>query len=204
VSGARKAPLPVPRVEVRFSGSGGQGIVLAGLIFSEAAGVYDGREVAMVQSYGPEARGGASKVEVIISDDPIDYPLCAGVDLLLALTQEAADSYSADIKPGACVVVDSELVPHPPTSEAVVLPLTAVARDTLKRVMAANIIALGAISHLTGLVTHHALEKALLARAPGGSSALNRRALNIGVKMARKYLLKKQSETVKEIQAEDM
>lgn len=204
MSTTRKAPLPTPRVEVRFSGSGGQGIVLAGLIFSEAVGIYDGREVAMVQSYGPEARGGATKVEVIISDDPIDYPLCTSVDLSLALTQEAVDSYSADIKPGSWVIVDSELVPHPPTNEAVVLPLTAVARDKLIRVMAANIIALGAISQLTRLVTVHALEKALLARSPRGSAALNRRALNLGVKMARTYVLKMQSQTVKAIQVEDM
>jgi len=189
---------------VRFSGSGGQGVVLAGLIFSEAVGVCDGREVAMVQSYGPEARGGASKVEVIVSDDPIDYPLCTRVDLLLALTQEAADTYSTDIKSDAWVVVDSELVAHPPTSDAVILPFTAVARDRLKKVMAANIVALGAIAELTGLVTHRALEKALLARVPGGTSSLNRRALNMGMRMARDYRLKRQSKIVKEIQVEDM
>jgi len=204
VSGAKRVPLPEPRVEVRFSGSGGQGIVLAGLIFAEAAGVYDRREVAMVQSYGPEARGGASKVEVIISDDPIDYPLCTNVDLLLALTQEAADTYSHDLKPNAWVVADLEWVTHPPTSDTIALPFTKVARDTLEKVMVANIVALGAVSHLTGLVTHRALEKALLARAPGGTSQLNRRALNLGVKIARDYLRKKQARAVKEIQVEDM
>ncbi|MCA1961201.1 MAG: 2-oxoacid:acceptor oxidoreductase family protein, partial [Desulfomonile sp.] len=185
-------------------GSGGQGIVLAGLIFAEAVGVHDRREVAMVQSYGPEARGGASKVEIIVSDDPIDYPLCANVDLLLALTQEAADTYSLDLKPNAWVLVDSELVTHPPTRDAIVLPFSKIARDTLEKVMAANIVALGAVSHLTGLVTHRALEKALLARVPGETSQLNRRALNLGVKAARDYLRKKQSKAVKEIQVEDM
>ncbi len=86
-------PLPTPRVEIRLAGSGGQGLILAGLVLAEAAGVYDGREVAMVQSYGPEARGGASKAEIIISDSPIDYPLCTHVDILLALNQEACDAY---------------------------------------------------------------------------------------------------------------
>ena len=92
-----KTPLPQQIVETRLAGSGGQGLILAGLVLAEAAGVYDGREVTMIQSYGPEARGGASKAEVIISDLPIDYPLCTRVDLLLALTQEAADTHSRGI-----------------------------------------------------------------------------------------------------------
>ena len=89
----KAAPLSAPRVEVRLAGSGGQGLILAGLVLAEAAGLYDGREVSMAQSYGPEARGGASKAEVIISDQVIDFPQCTRVDLLLALTQEAADAY---------------------------------------------------------------------------------------------------------------
>ncbi|MBU1740547.1 MAG: 2-oxoacid:acceptor oxidoreductase family protein, partial [Proteobacteria bacterium] len=79
--------LPGPRIEIILAGSGGQGMILAGLILAEAAGLYDGRQVAMVQNYGPEARGGTSKAEVILSDQTIDYPLCTAVDVLLALTQ---------------------------------------------------------------------------------------------------------------------
>ncbi len=180
-------PLPSPRIEVRLAGSGGQGLILAGLVLAEAAGVFDGREVAMVQSYGPEARGGASKAEIIISDVPIDYPLCAHVDVLLALNQEAADTYCWDLKPGGWVLIDKDLVLHPPSSKAIPLPFTAVARDKLKRIMVANVVALGAISELTGVVTRKALEKSLLTRVPTGTEELNKKALSLGAKLARQY-----------------
>ncbi len=88
------------RYEIRFSGAGGQGLILAGVIMAEAASIYEGIQAVQSQSYGPEARGGASKSEVIISDGPIDYPKATIVDALLALTQEACDKYSHDLKEG--------------------------------------------------------------------------------------------------------
>ena len=196
-------PAPMERMEVRLAGSGGQGLILAGLILAEAAGLYDGQSVAMGQSYGPEARGGASKAEVIISGQPIDYPLASRVDLLLALTQEAADTYSWDLKPGAWIVVDSDLVSHPPTSRAVSLPFTAVARDKLKKPMVANVVALGAVMQLTGVVSKRALEKALLARVPKGTEALNKKALAAGVKLAKDWRDSGQSEPA-EVSAADL
>ncbi len=180
--------LPLSRVEVRLAGSGGQGIILAGLVLAEAAGVYDGHEVTMVQSYGPEARGGTSKAEVIISEDPIDYPLCASVDLLLALNQEACDAFCWDLKPEAWIIVDKDLVVHPPSSRAILLPFSAAARDKLNRIMTANVVALGAIAELTGIVSRRALEKSLLTRVPPGTEALNKRALALGTKLARVHL----------------
>jgi 2-oxoglutarate ferredoxin oxidoreductase subunit gamma len=178
-------PLPQRRVEVRLAGSGGQGLILAGLVLAEAAGVFDGREVAMVQSYGPEARGGTSKAEVIISDEPIDYPLCTQVDLLLVLNQEACDVYSWDLKPSAWIVVDKDLVTHPPSSRAIALPFTAVAAAKLKKTMVANVVALGAIAELTGIVSRRSLERSLLSRAPAGTAELNKKALSLGAKLAR-------------------
>ncbi|MEW6531952.1 MAG: 2-oxoacid:acceptor oxidoreductase family protein [Thermodesulfobacteriota bacterium] len=175
--------LPHPRVELRLAGSGGQGLILAGLILAEAAGVYDGREVAMVQSYGPEARGGASKAEVILSDESIDYPLCTHVDLFLAMNQEASDAYCWDLKPGAWILVDKDLVSHPPSSRAVSLAFTTIAHEKLGKRMVANIVALGAISAMTGLVSKRALEKALLSHVPSGTVDINRRALTLGIKL---------------------
>ncbi len=186
----KAAPAPMARTEVRLAGSGGQGLILAGLILAEACGLYDGREVAMSQSYGPEARGGASRAEVIISDRPIDYPKCMNVDVLLALTQQAADTYCWDLKPEAWVIVDKDLVSHPPTSRAVALPFTAVARDKIGRPMVANVVALGAICELTGVVSRRGLEKALLARVPKGTEELNKKALSAGIKLAKGYLAK--------------
>ncbi|ADK86202.1 Pyruvate/ketoisovalerate oxidoreductase [Desulfarculus baarsii DSM 2075] len=180
-----RAPLPKPRMEVRLAGSGGQGLLLAGLVLAEAAGLHEGREVAMAQSYGPEARGGASKAEVIVSDEPIDFPQCDRVDVLLALTQEAADAYCWDLDPEATIIVDGDLVSHPPTSRAIGLPFTAAARDKLGKVMVANVVALGAISQLTGLVGRRALEKALQARTPAAALELNKKALALGFRLAR-------------------
>jgi 2-oxoglutarate ferredoxin oxidoreductase subunit gamma len=203
-AGADGRKRPLGRVEVRLSGSGGQGLILAGLVLAEAVGLYDGREVAMVQSYGPEARGGASKAEVIISDTPIDYPLCSRVDLLLALNQEAADEYSHDLAPGAWIILDTDLVANAPTSRALSLPLTATARDKLKKPMVANVIALGAISALTGIVSLKALEKALLAHVPAGTETLNKKALAQGVKLGRDWLGKTRPGPAWELSAADM
>src|SRR5512138_1613436 len=102
------------RYEMRFSGAGGQGLILAGIILAEAAAIHDGKQAVQSQSYGPEARGGASKSEVIISDHPIDYPKATSVDALLALTQEACDKYSGDLKQGGILLLDSDLVKRMP------------------------------------------------------------------------------------------
>lgn len=202
---AKKQPEPpMERMEIRLAGSGGQGLILGGLILAEAAGLFDNRYVAMGQSYGPEARGGASKAEVIISGEPIDYPLASRVDLLLALTQEAADTYSWDLKPEAWIVVDSDLVSHPPSSRAVGLPFTAVARDKLKKPMVANVVALGAILQLTGVVSKRGLEKALLARVPPGTDALNKKALAAGVKLAKDFIPRSPDGAGGELEMEDI
>ncbi len=200
----RPAPLPSLRVEIRLAGSGGQGIILAGLVLAEAAGVHDGREVAMSQSYGPEARGGASKAEVILSDQPIDYPLCAEVDLLLALTQEAADTYCGDLAPNAQVIVDRDLVRHPPVRNAVALPFTATAREKINREMTANVIALGALSELTGFVSRRSLERTLTDRVPAGFADMNKRALGLGVRMVKELDAAVRRIAAEEISDEDM
>ena len=88
------------RVEIRLSGSGGQGMILAGVILAEAIGINDGKNVVQTQSYGPEARGGASRSDVVISDTEIDYPKSLRIDVLLCLTQQSYDSYHSLVKPG--------------------------------------------------------------------------------------------------------
>ncbi|HLE09435.1 MAG TPA: 2-oxoacid:acceptor oxidoreductase family protein, partial [Thermodesulfobacteriota bacterium] len=98
------------RYELRFSGSGGQGMILAGIIMAEAASIYGDKIAVQSQSYGPESRGGASKAEVIISNVPIDYPKATSIDCMLALTQEACTKYYSDIKEGGILLVDSHEV----------------------------------------------------------------------------------------------
>jgi 2-oxoglutarate ferredoxin oxidoreductase subunit gamma len=172
------------RYEIRLAGSGGQGLILAGIILAEAAGVYDGKFVCQTQSYGPEARGGASKAEVVISDSPIDYPKAIQPDVLLALNQKSLEAFSSDLKPGGLLLVDADLVKEAPASRVLALPFTRIARE-LGRVMAANIVALGALAQLTGAVSLQSLEAAVLARVPKGTEDLNRQALAAGVAAAK-------------------
>jgi 2-oxoglutarate ferredoxin oxidoreductase subunit gamma len=170
------------RLEIRLSGSGGQGLVLAGIILAEGAVMFDGKNAVQSQSYGPEARGGSSKSEVIIADGEIDFPKAQAVDLLLALTQEAADKYAHDMKPGGTVVVDTDLVTAPPAGEfrVVSLPVTRIARDDVGKAFVANIVALGALVALTGVISREAITQAVLRRVPKGTEALNTKALAAG------------------------
>jgi len=175
------------RQEIRLAGSGGQGLILAGVILAEAVGIHEGKFVAQTQSYGPEARGGASKSEVVISDQEIDYPKAVKPDILLVMNQTACDLYIFDVKPGGTLIVDSSLVHHLPTSLAVALPFTKIARE-LGHEMMANVVALGALATLTGVVSLSNLEASLLARVPPGTKKLNKQALQAGAKAAKAYL----------------
>ena len=167
---------------IRLSGAGGQGLVLAGIILAEAAALYEGRHAVQTQAYGPESRGGASKSEVLISDAEIDYPKAGDVDLFLALTQEAAAKYGAQVKPGGVAVVDAGRVLRPPEGPFAVytLPIIETAREQVGKIVVANIVALGVIVGLSKVVTREGLEKAILDRVPKGTEALNRRALEAG------------------------
>ncbi len=174
------------RYEIRFSGAGGQGLILAGVIMAEAASIYDGKQAVQSQSYGPEARGGASKSEVIISDEPIDYPKATVVDALLALTQEACTKYSHDLKEGGILLIDSDLVTKRPEGnfKVVSFPIINTAKNDVGREIVANIVALGAIVALTGVVSRESAEKAVLSRVPEAFLELNKKAFNTGYEKA--------------------
>ena len=182
------------RFEIRLAGSGGQGLILAGIILAEAAGIYDGKFVCQTQSYGPEARGGASKAEVVISDAEIDYPQAIQPDVLLALNQKSLDTYLADLKPEGLLIVDADLAPEVPLEQFIAIPFTRLARE-LGKEMAANIVALGALAALTGAVTLDSLERAVLARVPRGTEELNKKALAAGMEAARKLMENRQEES---------
>jgi 2-oxoglutarate ferredoxin oxidoreductase subunit gamma len=193
------------RYEIRLTGSGGQGLILMGIILAEAIGIYDGRFVAQTQSYGPEARGGSSKSEVIVSDEEIDYPKVIQPDLLLAMNQKACDDFFPELKPEGLLVVDSTYVTQIPTPKAFQIPFTRIARDKFKREVVANIIALGALAQLSPIVSSKAIEAAVLDRVPGGTEKLNRDALKAGIsaaQKAKKELMK--TEVLPEIPKEDL
>ncbi len=176
------------RYEIRFSGSGGQGLILAGVIFAEAATIYDGKNAVQSQSYGPEARGGASKSEVIISEKTIDFPKATEIDLMLALTQEACFKYYKDIKADGTLLVDEDFVRETPEGsfEVVRLPIIRTAAEEIGKAFVANIVAIGTIAAITGQVSLGAVEKAVLSRVPKGTEELNRKALKAGYELAKR------------------
>ncbi len=177
-------------LEVSLGGSGGQGLVLMGLILAEAAGIYEGRKVVSSQLYGPESRGGASRSDVIISDEEIDYPEVEHSDVLFAFNQLSAVKYVPNLKVGGTFIYDSGLVTDPPAVDGKVyhLPITRLAREKVGRDIVANIVAIGAIVTLTGIVSRESLTKAVLNRVPKGTEEINQRALQVGIEAAEALL----------------
>ena len=169
------------KMELRLSGSGGQGLITAGVILADAA-LIDGKRAVQSQSYGPEARGGASRAEVIISDSEIDFFKVTKCDMLLCLTQVAYDRYAKD---GSSVLIldDSITLKYPEPDKVVKAPILKSASDKIGRAMVANIIALGVINAALKLVSKEALEKAVLARVPRGTEELNKKALECGYEL---------------------
>lgn len=172
------------RTEIRLSGSGGQGVILAGIILAEAALLED-KNALQSQSYGPEARGGASKSEVVISDGDIDYPKVMTPNILLALTQEAYNKYSQGMDDQGVAVIDASIDPGETGNRKIYrVPVLDVAKVQLGKPIVSNIVALGALVKLTHVVSLESLERAVLNRVPRGTEELNKRALSAGVTAA--------------------
>lgn len=176
------------KLELRFAGSGGQGLILAGIILAEAA-LLDGKNCIQTQSYGPEARGGASKSEVIISDDEIDYPKVQKPDILLALSQKAYDKYRGDLKEDGIIIIDSSIKHAKEINKVYSLPIIETAQKNVGRAFTANIVLLGAVTELTNIVTKDSLLKAVLRRVPKGSEKLNEIALMEGCDLVNKIMV---------------
>jgi len=172
-------------VEIRIGGSGGQGIVLMGIILATAAN-HDGRHVVQTESYGPEARGGYSRSDVIIADEPIDYPKLVRADLLVALSQEAADAYIDGLDRDGVFIYDSDHVTTPPHfhGTTVGLPLTTLAKEETGRIQTMNVLALGAVVGITGVASVEAITQAVMEEVPAGTQELNGRALAKGLAVA--------------------
>ncbi|MDI7274531.1 MAG: 2-oxoacid:acceptor oxidoreductase family protein [Anaerolineae bacterium] len=176
------------RVEVRLAGEGGQGLILAGVILAEAAAVYDGLHATQTQSYGPEARGGASKSEVVISDEEIDYPKVIEADLLLAMSQEACDRYVSNLQRDGLLIVDSTHVTRLPLDRrAIEAPITRLAEEATGRRITANVVALGVLVGLSGVVSRQAIQSAVRERAPKGTEEVNLKALAAGLDWAERH-----------------
>lgn len=169
-------------LEIRFGGTGGQGVILMGVILAMAA-TRDHRQVVQTQSYGPEARGGYSRSDVIISDQAIDYPELAGLDLLVALSQKAASGYIRGLRPNGVLIYDSGKVLDPPPFGGQVfgVPFTQLAVEETGRTQTTNVLTLGAVASITGVVSVGSLRKAVMEMVPKGTETVNGKALARGL-----------------------
>ncbi|RJQ52509.1 MAG: 2-oxoacid:ferredoxin oxidoreductase subunit gamma [Desulfobacteraceae bacterium] len=173
------------RSEVVFAGFGGQGVIKAALLLALAA-VLEEKEVAQTQSYGPEARGGACRSEVIISDEKIDYIKAERIDAFVVMSQPAMEKYAEATDPENTVIIaDTTLVQPAPEKSRRLYPVraTSVSEETFGRSLFANIIMLGALSAVTGIVSISSLEKALTGNVPPETIEQNRNALKKGYEM---------------------
>jgi 2-oxoglutarate ferredoxin oxidoreductase subunit gamma len=166
------------RREIILSGAGGQGLILAGAILAEAAGVYENREVVQTQSYGIQARGGASQSTVIISDDRIKFPEVLAPDILLCLSPEAYVRYTPALREGGLLIVDQDLVSVEALGDGATLA------EKMGHRIAANVIALGALAMVTGVVNPESIGKAIPSRLPDRNVNTALEALEIGVALA--------------------
>lgn len=160
--------------------------MLAGKLLAEAAAVYDGKNAVQTQSYGPEARGGKSKTDVVVSDGEIDYPKATRVNVLLAMTQPALEEYAGSLRDDGMLIVDSYLVDDVDREGAIRIPFTMLAIEECGRKLFANVVALGAVVELTKAVGWESLRSAVMARVPKGTEEINARALEVGREAARK------------------
>ena len=170
------------KVEVRISGLGGQGVILAGQILGRAA-VYDGKNAVQTQSYGAEARGSAAKSEVIISDDKIGFPVVRKCDILVAMSQEAVEKNVKDLKEDGILLVDSLMVKSVPKVKARVfkVPATEVAEKSFQAKIYANMIMLGTLTKISNIVSKSSVERAIKETVPKKTIITNIRAYKKGV-----------------------
>ena len=173
------------RHEVRFSGFGGQGIILSAVIIGRAAVMYDNKFAVQTQVYGPEARGGASMSQVVIDDEQILYPKVSVPGIYVIMSQEGFEKYGASAHDSAVMLVDSTLVHSRPACRCIEIPATQQAKQTLKKDIVANIVMLGALVAATHVVSEEALRKAILDSVPKGTEELNLKAMQLGLELGK-------------------
>lgn len=174
--------------EFRFSGSGGQGLMLLGDVMAQAAGCLEDCQILLTKSYGPEARGGACRSEMVLSDETIKYPGVTSPDLMVALSQKACDAYKGDLHEGSILLLDEELVPEVPELEGVRvvrIPMTRLAVEATGKPIAANVVALGVLAGLCGCVKPESIQQVVRDRFAPKFRESNDRAFAAGFAAAK-------------------
>jgi 2-oxoglutarate ferredoxin oxidoreductase subunit gamma len=174
------------RTEILIGGVGGQGVVLSGILLGTAATLFDGKQAVQTQSYSSELRGGSTRAEVIISEEPVTDPQVRKPDILIALAEDALSKYIHRIKPKGLLVIDSDLVKgaKPGDYEILAIPATSIADKEMGNIVVANLIILGALLKKTGLLSVEAMEKAIEVSVPKKAITLNLNAFRRGLNLA--------------------
>ena len=169
------------RYEMRFAGSGGQGVILASVILAEAA-VIAGFQTVQSQAYGPEARGGVSKAETVVSRDKIWYSKVTRPNFLLVLTQASADKYARELAEDAVVMLDDSLETPADLdpSRVITISILRTAAEKVGKAFTANIVAVGAINAALRLFSDEELMEAVKRHIPAGTEEINKKALAEG------------------------
>ena len=174
--------------EIRICGFGGQGVILAGFIIGKAASVFQNYQAVQSQSYGPEARGGAARSEVIISDEKIGYPRPLGVDVLLAMSQESFDSYRGDIRDDTIIVVDPDLIRNHDIGRPLYKVHALKIAEELGNKIVTNIVMVGAFTSVSGILKPEAVKEAVIDSVPKRFTELNIKAFERGIEAGKNAL----------------
>ena len=175
------------RYSVRVAGFGGQGVVTFGYVLARAVSLHLDSNALMVQSYGPAARGGSCRADVILSEVPIDYPKTGLVDALVAMSPESYSSFSESVKDGGVIIYDAGLIEINEKNEGISyfgIPALETAKK-LGNSLAANMVMLGAVQAITGQVTSEALTLSIKDRFPRFVD-LNTKAFEEGIRLGKK------------------
>jgi 2-oxoglutarate ferredoxin oxidoreductase subunit gamma len=168
--------------EIRIAGFGGQGVILAGMILGRAGTLYDGRFVTLTQSFGPEARGSACSVQLIVSPEPVLYPYLTKPDILVLMSQEACHRFSKDLKPAGTLVYERDLIhidEPAPNLQLFGIPATRLAEE-LGRRLVLNLVMVGFVTAVTRIITPEAVRQAIPESVPRGTEKLNLAAFEKG------------------------
>ncbi len=175
------------RHEIRICGFGGQGVMLAGYIIGQAATIFENKQATHIRDYGPEARGGTCRADVVISDKPVLYPYINAPSILVAMSQQAYDKYRPRSREDSLIIIDSDLVKHREKRKDRLLSIPAQRiAEKLGRANVANVVMLGFLTATTDIVSVEAIKKSILASAPSGTEELNMKAFESGYDYGRK------------------
>lgn len=177
------------RVEMRLSGFGGQGLILAAYVLGKATSVFEGRHATLNQSFGPEARGSACSAQLVLSDDQISYPYIQHIDVLVAMSQDAYATFAADTNANGTILIEDSLVtPDPSLKQSTYgIPATRIAEELGKRIMA-NMVMVGFVTAITNVCSFDSVREAIRSSVPSGTEEKNLGAFERGLEYGQEIL----------------